>query len=106
MTNTLLLFSEVPGAPTVNTGNIKARSTSVTWSYSPASDELSINEYTLQYQNGSFKGDITLPGGSSSTDLINLKPYTYYSVRMMAKSALGEGLWSGLVNFTTKTAGK
>ena len=106
MTNTLLLFSEVPGAPTVNAGNIKARSTSVTWSYSPASDELSVDKYTLQYQNGSFKGDITLPGSLTSKDLINLKPYTSYSVRMMANSALGEGLWSDLVNFKTKTAGK
>ena len=67
---------------------------------------MSVNEYTLQYQNRSFDDNITLAGGSSSTDLINLKPYTSYSVRMMAKSALGEGLWSGLVNFTTKTAGK
>ena len=100
------MFSEVPGKPTVNTSNIKARSTSVTWSYSPGLEEMSVNEYTLQYQNRSFDDNITLAGGSSSTDLINLKPYTSYSVRMMAKSALGEGLWSGLVNFTTKTAGK
>ena len=108
MTNTwvLLMFSEVPGPPNVNAGNIKARSTSVTWSYSPGSDELSVDEYTLQYQYRSFYYNITLAGSSSSEDLINLKPYTLYSVRVMAKSALGEGLWSDLVNFETKTAGK
>jgi len=98
----------VPGQPTVqvNRINIKARSTTVTWSYSLGSDETPVGFFTLQYENSTFKGDITLPGGLSSKELINLKPYTSYNVRVMAKSILGEGAWSNQVTFTTLTTSK
>ena len=85
--------------------HLKARSTLVTWAYSPELDELPIVLYILEYQNNTFKDDIALSGGLLSEDLVNLKPYTSYSVRMIATSVLGNGSWSNQTNFTTKTAG-
>ena len=107
-TSSPILFSEVPGPPLVqvNPKNIKARSALVTWSYSPGSDEAPINAFDIRYQNISFKGDIPLSGIASSKELINLKPYAPYSVSIVPASVLGKGIWSNLVNFTTKTAGK
>ena len=107
-TNSLILFSDVPGQPIVQVKpcNIKARSTVVTWTYSPGPDEAPIVSFYLQYQNKSFDNNITLSGSLSSKELIHLKPYTSYSVRMMAESVLGKGDWSSLVSFTTSTAGK
>ena len=85
--------------------NIKARTTTVTWSYSPGSDEAPIVSFYLYYQNKSFNHDVTLSGAIKRKELIQLKPYTSYSVRMMAESVLGKGDWRSLVNFTTSTAG-
>ena len=98
----------MPGQQTVEVKqiNIKARSTTLTWSYSPGSDEAPIVSFYLHYQNKSFNDDITLSGSLSSKELIHLKPYTSYSVRMMAESVLGKGDWGSLVSFTTLTAGK
>jgi len=78
----------------------------VTWSYSSGPDEAPIVSFHLQYQNKSFIDNITLSGSLSSKELIHLKPYTSYSVRIMAESVLGKGDWSGLINFTTSTAGR
>ena len=102
------LISEVPGQPVVqvNPSNIKARSAQVVWSYSLGADEAAINTFDIRYQNSTFKEDIPLSGSASNKELINLKPYTPYSVSMVAASVLGKGVWSNLVNFTTKTAGK
>jgi len=96
----------VPGQPAVQVKqiNIKARSTTVTWSYSPGSDEAPIVSFYLHYQNKSFNDSITLSSFLSSKELIHLKPYTSYSVRMMAESVLGKGDWSSFVAFTTSTA--
>ena len=98
----------MPGQPvvTINPSDIKARSAQVTWSYFPRSDEAPINAFDIRYQNSTFTGDIPLSGSASSKELINLKPYALYSVSVMATSVLGKGVWSNLVNFTTKTAGK
>jgi len=97
----------VPGQPVVqvNQGDVKARSTTVTWTYSPPSDEAPIVSFYLHYQNKSFVDDITLESALLTKKSIHLKPYTSYSVRMMAESVLGKGDWSSLVNFTTSTAG-
>ena len=105
-----LLFSyvlETPGQPVVkvNTGDIKARSALVTWSYSPGVDEMPVIAYYLEYQNSSFKDNMSL-GGATSKQLMTLKPYTTYRVRLVAASLLGKGLWTNLVNFVTKTDGK
>ena len=78
----------------------------MTWSYSTGSDETPIVSFYLHYQNKTFNDSITLSGPLSSKELINLKPYTSYIVRMMAESVLGKGEWSRLVSFTTSTAGK
>ena len=98
----------MPGQPAVQVkqSDIKARSTTVTFSYSPGSDEAPIVSFYLQYQNKSFNINITLPGSLSSKELINLKPYTSYSIRMMAESVLGKGDWSSFGSFTTATARK
>ena len=108
MISLIFIFSEVPGQPAVQVkqSDIKARSTTVTWSYSLGLDETSIVKFYLHYENKSFNDDVTLSGSLSSKRLINLKPYTSYSVRMMAESVLGKGNWSSLVTFTTSTAGK
>ena len=101
-----MLLSEVPGQPTVAAGTIDERSAVVMWSYSPGPDETPIISYTLRYRNSTFTDDISLPGGASRKQLINLKPYTSYSVIMIALSVLGHGYWSNPVAFKTLTAGK
>ena len=102
-----MLFSEKPGQPVVqvNPSDVNARSTVVTWSYSPGADEMPVTAYNLEYRNSTSTDDITL-GVVLSKLLTNLKPYTPYSVRLVATSDLGKGLWSNFQNFTTGTASK
>ena len=102
-----MLFSEKPGQPAVqvNPSDVKARSTLVTWSYSPGADEMPVTTYNLEYRNSTSIDDIPLRAVLRK-QIINLKPYTAYSVRLIATSVLGKGLWSNLQNFTTKTASK
>ena len=101
-----MLFSEKPGQPAVqvNPSDVKARSTLVTWSYSPGVDEMPVT-YNLEYRNSTSIGDMSL-AAVLRKQIINLKPYTSYSVRLIATSVLGKGLWSNFQNFTTKTASK
>ena len=102
-----MLFSEKPGQPVVqvNPSDVKARSALVTWSYNPGADEVPVTAYNLEYRNGTFAVNISL-GAVLSKRIINLKPYTAYSVRVLANSVLGKSLWSNFTNFTTKTASK
>ena len=102
-----MLFSEKPGQPVVqvNPSDVKARSTLVTWSYNPGADEMPVTAYNLEYRNSTFAENISL-GAVLSKRIINLKPYTAYSVRLIADSVLGKSLWSNFQNFTTKTASK
>ena len=102
-----MLFSEKPGQPVVqvNPSDVNARSTLVTWSYSPGVDEMPVTTYNLEYRNSTSTEDISL-GAVLSKRIINLKPYTAYSVRVLANSVLGKSLWSNFTNFTTKTASK
>ena len=102
-----MLFSEKPGQPAVqvNPSDVKARSALVTWSYNPGVDEMPVTAYNFEYRNSTFIEDISL-GAVSSETIINLKPYTLYSVRLIATSVLGKGLWSNFQNFTTRTASK
>ena len=102
-----MLFSEKPGQPVVqvNPSDVKARSTLVTWPYNPGADEMPVTAYNLEYRNSTAIDDISL-GAVLSKQIINLKPYTAYSVRLIATSVLGKGLWSNFQNFTTKTASK
>ena len=102
-----MLFSEKPGQPVVqvNPSDVNARSTLVTWSYSPGADEMAVTTYNLEYRNSTSTEDISL-GAVLRKRIINLKPYTAYSVRLIANSGLGKGLWSNFQNFTTKTASK
>ena len=101
------MFSEKPGQPVVqvNPSDVKARSTLVTWPYNPGADEMPVTAYNLEYRNSTSTDDITL-GVVLSKLLTNLKPYTPYSVRLVATSDLGKGLWSNFQNFTTGTASK
>ena len=101
------MFSEKPGQPVVqvNPSDVNARSTLVTWSYSPGVDEMAVTTYNLEYRNSTSTEDISL-GAVLRKRIINLKPYTAYSVRLIANSGLGKGLWSNFQNFTTKTASK
>ena len=101
------MFSEKPRQPVVqvNPSDVNARSTLVTWSYSPGGDEMPVTAYNLEYRNSTSTLDIHL-GLVLSTRIINLKPYTAYSVRVLANSVLGKSLWSNFTNFTTKTASK
>ena len=102
-----MLFSDKPGQPVVqvNPSDINARSALVTWSYSPGGDEMPVTAYNLEYRNSSSIHDIPL-GLVLSKRIFYLKPYTAYSVRLIATSVLGKGLWSNFQNFTTKTASK
>ena len=101
------MFSEKPGQPVVqvNASDVKARSTLVTWSYNPGANEMPVTAYNLEYRNSTSTLDIHL-GLVLSTRIINLKPYTAYSVRVFANSVLGKSLWNNFTNFTTKTASK
>ena len=101
------MFSEKPGQPVVqvNPSDVKARSTLVTWPYNPGADEMPVTAYNLEYRNSTSREDITL-GVVLSKLITNLKPYTLYSVRLVATSDLGKGLWSNFQNFTTGTASK
>ena len=101
------MFSEKPGQPVVqvNPSDVKARSTLVTWPYIPGADEMPVTAYNLEYRNSTSREDITL-GVVLSKLITNLKPYTPYSVRLVATSDLGKGLWSNFQNFTTGTASK
>ena len=102
-----MLFSEKPGQPVVqvNPSDVKAKSALVTWPYNPGADEMPVTAYNLEYRNSTSTLDIHL-GLVLSKRIINLKPYTAYSVRLIATSVLGKGLWSNFQNFTTKTASK
>ena len=102
-----MLFSEKPGQPVVQVSpsDVKARSTLVTWSYNPGTVEMPVTAYNLEYRNSTSIDDISL-GVVLRKQIINLKPYTAYSVRLIATSVLGKGLWSNVRNFTTKTASK
>ena len=102
-----MFFSEKPGQPIVqvNPSDVKARSTLVTWPYNPGADEMPVTAYSLEYRNSTSTEYITL-GAVLRKQIINLKPYTAYSVRLIATSVLGKGLWSNFQNFTTKTASK
>ena len=101
------MFSEKPGQPViqVNPSDVKARSTLVTWPYNPGAGEMPVTAYNLEYRNSTSTLDIHL-GLVLSKRIINLKPYTAYSVRVLADSILGKSLWSNFQNFTTKTASK
>ena len=102
-----MLFSEKPGQPVVqvNPSDVKARSTLVTWLYNPGADEVPVTAYNLEYRNSTSTLDIHL-GLVLSKRIINLKPYTACSVRVLANSVLGKSLWNNFTNFTTKTASK
>ena len=102
-----MLFSEKPRQPVVQvrSRDVKARSTSVTWSHNPGADKMPVIAYNLEYRNSTSTDDITL-GVVLSKLITNLKPYTPYSVRLVAISVLGKGLWSNYQNFTTRTASK
>ena len=102
-----MLFSEKPSqlVVQVNPSDVNARSTLVTWSYSPGADEMPVTGYNLEYRNSTSINNISL-GIVLSKVITNLKPYTAYSVRLIATSVLGKGLWSNFQNFTTKTASK
>ena len=102
-----MLFSEKPGQPVVrvNPSDLKARSALVTWSYNPGADEMPVTTYNLEYRNSTSTEDISL-GAVLSKRIINLKPYTAYSVRLIANSVLGKSPWSNVQNFTTKTVSK
>ena len=99
--------AEKPGQPVVqvNPSDLKARSTLVTWPYNPEADKMPVTAYNLEYRNSTATRDIPL-GLVLSKRINNLKPYTAYSVRLVATSVLGKGLWSNFQNFTTKTASK
>ena len=101
------MFSDKPGqlVVQVNPSDVNARSALITWSYSPGGDEMPVTAYNLEYRNSSSIDDIPL-GLVLSKRIFYLKPYTAYSVRLIATSVLGKGLWSDFQNFTTKTASK
>ena len=102
-----MLFSEKPGQPVVqvNPSDVKARSALVTWPHNSGADEMPVTAYNLEHRNSTSTLDIHL-GLVLSKRIINLKPYTAYSVRLLASSVLGKSLWSNFQNFTTKTASK
>ena len=102
----ILLFSEKPHQPVVqvNPSDVKARSALVTWPHNPGADEIPVTGYNLEYRSSTSARNIPL-GAVLSKEIINLKPYTAYSVRVLSNSVLGS-LWSNFQNFTTKTASK
>ncbi|XP_073227965.1 cell adhesion molecule DSCAM-like [Porites lutea] len=62
-----------------------------------------VTAYNLEYRNSTSIDDMSLEAVLRK-QIINLKPYTSYSVRLKATSVLGKGLWSNFQNFSTKTA--
>ena len=102
-----MLFSEKPGQPAVqvNPRDVNARSALVTWSYSRGVDEMPVTAYNLEFRNSTSIDDIPL-AVVLRKQIINLKPYTAYRVRLIATSVLGKGPWSNFRTFTTKTASK
>ena len=104
----LLCYSEKPGQVIgVSKSKVTARTVLVTWaSYFPGKDEAPTS-ITVRYQNSTSPYNLMgLSVSSSRKELTNLKPFSKYSVTVMASSALGDGLWSDAVNFTTLTACK
>lgn len=84
-------FLEKPGQPVVSVTSLKARTATVTWSYSPGANEFPTS-FTVQYQNRTFSDILSLkPGNSLSTVLTHLKPFADYNVTVKASSFLGDG---------------
>ncbi|CAH3036503.1 unnamed protein product, partial [Porites lobata] len=104
-TANVMVSLKKPGQPVVqvNPSKLKARSALVTWSYNPGADEVPVTAYNLEYRNSTFAENISL-GAVLSKRIINLKPYTTYSVRLIPNSVLGKSPWSNVQNFKTKTA--
>ncbi|XP_044164303.1 Down syndrome cell adhesion molecule-like protein 1 [Acropora millepora] len=105
--STVTVLLKKPGQLTgVSTSVVTARTVLVTWpSYSPRDDEAPTISITVRYQNSTPPYHLViLPGHSWRKELTNLKPFSKYSVSVMASSVLGDGFWSNAVNFTTLTA--
>ncbi|XP_015769281.1 PREDICTED: receptor-type tyrosine-protein phosphatase F-like [Acropora digitifera] len=105
--STVTVLLKKPGQLTgVSTSVVTARTVLVTWtSYSPRDDEAPTINITVRYQNSTPPYHLViLLGNSWRKELTNLKPFSNYSVSVMASSVLGDGFWSNAVNFTTLTA--
>lgn len=75
-------------APTiVMTSALGPTSIRVAWT-PPTSPNGVIQFYTLYYASAA---NVTLGGGAVSHDLMDLQPYTNYTIRISASTVLGEG---------------
>ncbi|XP_074611760.1 receptor-type tyrosine-protein phosphatase S-like isoform X5 [Acropora palmata] len=104
--STVTVILKKPGQVVgVSTSMVTARTVLVTWTnYSPGEDEAPTS-ITVRYRNSTSPYHLSiLPGSPSSKELTNLKPFSNYSVTVMASSVLGNGLWSNAVTFKTLTA--
>ncbi|XP_074611771.1 uncharacterized protein LOC141866210 isoform X4 [Acropora palmata] len=105
--STVTVILKKPGQVTgVSISMVTARTASVTWtSYSPGEDEIPTTRITVRYRNSTSPYYLAiLPGSPPSKELTNLKPFSNYSLTVMASSVLGDGLWSNAVTFKTLTA--
>ena len=87
-------------------GSSSYNSLTLKWSH-PSIGDMPVTSYKLEYKEAvdgaTTKTSIT---SASSHVITGLKPYTNYTIRVMAKSRVGEGLWSAPIEFTTDQAGK
>ncbi|XP_015759655.1 PREDICTED: uncharacterized protein LOC107338918 [Acropora digitifera] len=105
--STVTVILKKPGQVVgVSTSMVTARTVLVSWTnYFPGEDEAPTTRITVRYQNSTSPYHLSiLPGSPSRKELANLKPFSNYSVAVMASSVLGDGLWSNAVTFKTLTA--
>ena len=73
----------------------------------PSTGDMPVTSYKLEYSEAVYDATTKTSTATASSHVITgLKAYTNYTIRVMAKSRVGEGLWSAPIEFTTDQAGK
>ena len=81
---------------------IQDQTATLTWT-APYPGNASITSYTIYYSNGVRELNFTSKTRTNTFELSNLTPDTSYTVKIVAVSALGEGLRNGEpLSFKTK----
>ena len=81
---------------------IQDQTATLIWT-APDPGNASITSYTIYYSNGEKELKVTSKTRTNTFELSNLTPDTNYTVKIVAVSALGEGLpYRGALRFKTK----
>ena len=90
-------------------GTISSRKIKVSWS-EPTEKNGVITEYKVAYGKAKeydvTRALINLPGLKLSSELIDLIPFTEYTVQVKAFTKAGEGSWSDKITARTQIEGK